>query len=391
MTPEQGRQAAQLAFVASGQPLELGDRAQLPLPLAELLQLTADSPHVVEAIESGLTAQVLRVRVPGSRGGGGAGGCDFTLKRKRAQSLVQNIDGQTSFLNEVQRRSELAALVRAPAASPGASGVPEDELAVLRAHLVPTVYASWLDGVICSPWLDGHHLQRFEPRVFDQVFAVIVALELAGFFEWDLCHRNVIDDGERIALFDFGYMVRFDPRRAFNSNGLSTPLFHGIERFETRSFFGFLLHRAAQLDEAAALALYQVEKQLALAHYQRKHQRLVALGAAPEILSWQAAINVTWAQALTSPAALQRRYLIESFRSHVLDLLDDVHGKTCSARTLARADTVLALLRDHHTLLREDSALFFGDEHLTQPQLLERYRALREQALALQLPAEQQT
>mgnify|MGYP003376855251 CR=1 FL=1 len=250
---------------------------------------------------------------------------------------------------------------------------------------MPTLYASWLDGVILSPWIEGHALQRFDAAIFEQVFSVIVALELAGFFEWDLCHRNIVEDGQRITLFDFGYMYRFDPLRHFNNNGLATPLFFGIERFETRAFFDHLLHNPSRLEEPALLALYRLEKEHALAHYEAKHAELTARAAAPEVLIWQAAINARWRHALRSPEALQRLYLVESFRSHVLDLLDDVHGKTCTPRTLARADRVLSLIREHFSLLQEEHGLFFGDELKSREQLMSRYRDLRQHAVALQL------
>ncbi len=55
--------------------------------------------------------------------------------------------------------------------------------------------------------------------------------------EWDLCSGNLlVDRQEQLWLFDFGYMYPFDPLREFNSNGLADPLFHFVERFETRFF-----------------------------------------------------------------------------------------------------------------------------------------------------------
>lgn len=359
MTMEEERQRAQLAFLASGQQLEVGDPGALPLPVATLAATTAQSPYVEAAYESGLTAYVYKLRL---------GGQAWTLKRQRPHSLVRNIDGQTSFLNEVQRRKELHEL--RPTAAP------------LREHLVETRYASLRDGILLSPWIEGEPLQRFDGRVFQQLFATIVELELAGFFEWDLSAGNLLDDGERVVLFDFGYMYRFDPLAHYNSNGLGTPLFCGIERFETRSFFEFLLRNPLALDQAGLLALYREEKQHALAHYEHKLARLEQAGATPQVLTWQRAINQRWRAALGSQQGLDELYLLESFRSSVLDLLDDLHGKSCTPQTLARAALAMQLLREHHALLAERGGLFFGDETLSLAELLEKYQRLQQQAAA---------
>ena len=61
------------------------------------------------------------------------------------------------------------------------------------------------------------------------------------------------NDG-RIRLFDFGYMYRFDPLRACNSNGLLTPQHHGAERFETRCYYAHLLRLERECGQSAALA-----------------------------------------------------------------------------------------------------------------------------------------
>ena len=343
----------------------VGERSTLPLPLETLKTLTAESPHVVQAFDSGLTALVYRLR---------AGGRDWTLKRQRPESLVRNVDGQTSFLNEVQRRADFTALKADPERAPRFT------------HIVETRYASLLDGVILSPWIEGERLQRFDARVYEQLFGAIVDLELAGFFEWDFCPGNVLDDGERVTLFDFGYMYRFEPRQHYNNNGLATPLFHGIERFETRNFFGHLVRNPERLDERGLLSLFREEKTAALTHYEHKRARLEAMGAEAHVLRWQEDINARWRRALGGDDALGRLYLVEGFRSHVLDLFDDLHGRSCTPTTLTRAEWVLGVLREHFTLLGEERGLFFGDEALSQPELLRKYTQLREKAREYQLP-----
>lgn len=336
----------------------------MPLPVDVLAGTNAGSAHVVEAFASGLTAHVYKIHVAGR---------DWTLKRKRAQSLVKNADGETSFLNEVQRRRDFAELKADPKTAPRFT------------HTVDTEYASLRDGVILSPWIEGEPLQRFDGRVFDQLFATIVALELHGLFEWDFCPGNILDDGTRLMLFDFGYMYRFDPRSHCNNNGLATPLFHGIERFETRNFFDFLLRNPGRLDECGLLALFREEKRFALKHYEHKLVQLEELKSLAPVLAWQASINRRWERALRSEAALQQLYLVEGFRSNVLDLLDDLHGKSCTALTLQKADVAVALLQHHFTLLQEQDGLFFGDERMSQAELIAKYRQLKERAREYQL------
>ncbi|HYO54044.1 hypothetical protein [Archangium sp.] len=362
---EMRRQQAQLAFLASGEQLEVGERSALPLPLEELAGTTTSSAHVVKSFESGLTAHIYKIM---------AGGRAWTLKRQRAESLVKNVDGQTSFLNEVQRRGDFTELKRRP------------ETAPLFTHIVETQYASLRDGIILSPWIEGERLQHFDGRVFEQLFSTIVNLELNGFFEWDFCPGNILDDGSRLTLFDFGYMYRFDPREHYNNNGLATPLFHGVERFETRNFFDFLLRNPRGLDEQGHLEAYREEKQSALKHYEDKLIRLEALKAAEHVLQWQGTINQRWRRALGSSESLQRLYLVEGFRSNVLDLFDDLHGKSCTPMTLKKADFAVMMLRKHFSLLKEEKGLFFGDEEKTQAELVARYQELKDKALEYQLP-----
>ncbi len=128
------RQQAQLAFATSGQNLIVGDVANCPLSPAALAALTPDSPLVVEHFDGGLTARVLHLSVAGVH---------YTLKQRRAEARVLNIDGETSFLNEVQRRADFTRLKADPVCSERFG------------HIVPTLYADYQQGIILSPWLPG--------------------------------------------------------------------------------------------------------------------------------------------------------------------------------------------------------------------------------------------
>lgn len=360
---EQERQQAQLAFVESGQNIEIGTLQGVPITVEQLKATTAESDYVVETFNSGLTAVVYHLRV---------GDQDWTLKQKRPVSLVNNVDGQTSFLNEVQRRRDLSVLKQK---------YPES-----FSHIVDTQYASYNDGIMLSPWVEGKPLANLDRDVFQQIFTAIVNLELNGLFEWDFCPGNILLNSQgEIKLFDFGYMYSFDPLSDFNSNGLATPLFHGVERFETRFLFDYLLKNPLGLTEDALFELYRDEKQCALAAYQYKLQRLVELGADEAVIARQQTINRCWEQALADEEALQTLHLIESYRSNVLDLLDDLHGQSCSPYTLKKADLVLQLIEKHFEQLQKGDAFFFGDEELDKNALVSKYRKLRESAECYQL------
>lgn len=361
MNYEQQRQAAQLAFVASGEELEVGRAEDCPLPVAQLMATTGAEDYVLQQLDSGLTAQVFRLRL---------GGRDWTLKKARTPCLVQNVDGQTSFLNEVQRRADISRLQDNPATA--------DRLAAA----VRTVYASFRRGIIVSPWIDGEMVSTWDERRLQQMFALMGELILAGLFEWDFCPGNVLDDGQ-IRLFDFGYMYRFDPLRHFNSNGCDTPLFHAAERFETRNYFAFLLRIEQEQGQDAALAALRLEKQLALESYQWLLAQLKARGVQPQVEQWLQDIIARWQQALRYDMA--GLYLAEGWRSHRLDLLDDLHGRSCTPMTLRRLDWLERTVREHDRDLRRHQALFWDDAPCNQIQLLQRLHEARALAVQWQL------
>ncbi|MBC7201819.1 MAG: hypothetical protein H5U32_21685, partial [Pseudomonas balearica] len=163
------RQQAQLAFVASGAELQVGQPQDCPLPLATLAATDGSEPYVSRTLSGGLTAHVYRIE---------AAGRSWTLKRARERCLVQNADGQTSFLNEVQRRADLRVLKARP------------ELAEPLAGIVDTCYASFRHGVLLSPWIDGEVVGDWDETRLADLFDCIITLASAGLFEWDLCPGN---------------------------------------------------------------------------------------------------------------------------------------------------------------------------------------------------------
>jgi len=335
---EQRRRRAQLAFLASGTELEVGDPAACPVPVDDLAATEGGEPWVVATLSGGLTARVFRLR---------AGGGDWTLKRARVPCSVKNVDGQTSFLNELQRRADLEALKRLPGGEARWTGV------------VDTTYGSLRRGVLLSPWIDGERVASWDERRLRQLFAVIAELTLAGLFEWDLCPGNILDDGQQVRLFDFGYMYRFDPLRDFNSNGRRSPIFHPAERFETRNFSLSLLGLERSAGGAASLAAFRQEKEIALEAYERMGQVLGRRGAVAEVVDRVAAFATRWRAALRGD--LESLYIAECWRSHRLDVKDDLHGQTCTPTTLARIAWLQAALRDFHGALASLDAFFWED------------------------------
>lgn len=361
MNSDQHRQQSQLAFVASGRDIEVGDRRSLPFTVEELRKLSGGESFVVARLDGGLTAEVWHLR---------ADGRDWTLKRARERCLVQNVDGETSFLNEIQRRADIEALKAQPGGRERFAG------------LVDTCWGSFREGLLLSPWIEGRGVGDWDERRLVQLFAQLEELVLAGLFEWDLCPGNLLDDGA-IRMFDFGYMYRFDPLREFNSNGLAAPLFHAAERFETRNFFATLLDLERGEGLAAALAAFEREKRVALDCYLRLAARFAARGASGAVLDWLSAITGRWATALKG--GLDDLYLAEGWRSHRLDLDDDLRGASCTKRTLARTDWLIAAAREHHPALLGLDALFWEDAGLDREALIARLEADRARAERLQL------
>lgn len=357
------RRAFQLAFLASGQDIIVGDAGALPLPLDDLKKTEQSSPWVVQYFGGGLTAEVYRIR---------AGGRDFTLKKKRDEILVKNTDGETSFLNEVQRRRDFEAhRARDPEGYAG---------------IVTTVYASLSDGIILSPWIEGGEISRFNGRIFASVFRDLIMMERAGIFECDPSSGNLlVTDDDQVIMFDFGYAYPFNPRTEYNSDGRIFPFFHAVERFETRCFMQHLM----DIDEIAGrvpmLALYREEKLAALSAYQDKLVWLADNDGEPDIIQYVSAFTELWCAALASDAALEQCHALESFRSYVLDLHDDVGGRSCNPDTLRKADRVLACIEKDHAFIAEHNGYFFGDEQRTREELLERYRAMRAEAERYQI------
>ncbi|WP_374535723.1 hypothetical protein [Chitinimonas taiwanensis] len=355
------RQQQQLAFLAQKTELRIGHAHACPLPPEHLAELDEHASEVTAVLESGLTARVFQLKLAGA---------DYALKKARPNCLVQNLDGQTSFLNELQRRAEIDALRQRHG---GFSGI------------VPTLYGSLAQGIILSPWLSGGTLQDWDERKLIQLFASGAELCRHGLFEWDFCPGNLIDDGRQLWLFDFGYMYRFDPLTQFNSagQGNDVPEHHLAERIETRAYFAWLLEQEQTRGQDAALAAFRLEKEIAIEAYRKLRLELAADGANSDVLDWLDGLGQQWRQALRGDG--EALYWQEGWRSHRLDLDDDIRGQTCTPRTLARCDWMLNALQGNFDALRSSGALAHEAIRPERGALLDHYRRLRSQAEDFQI------
>lgn len=143
MNLEQQRQQTQQAFVDSGKNIQIGSLQGLSSTLEQLKNTNAESNYVVEVFNTGLTAVVYHLKIDNQH---------WTLKQKRKVSLVNNIDGQTSFLNEIQRRQDLSKL--------------QQQKKECFKHIVDTQFASFIDGIILSPWIVGNPLSILNQDLF---------------------------------------------------------------------------------------------------------------------------------------------------------------------------------------------------------------------------------
>ncbi|MDG3086103.1 phosphotransferase [Vibrio hannami] len=357
------RQLEQLRFDESGQNLIVGKEDNCPIPPVQLSELTADSPFVLETFSNGLTAEVFHLRIEGK---------EYTLKKRRAVAKVNNLDGRFSFLNEVQRRYDLQKLKDSPDTSESFE------------NIVTTNYADYRLGIILSPWLEGNLLNKVDISIVSQLFSTLLSCEQSGLFEWDLCAGNIIvDEKQHLWLFDFGYMYRFNPLVEFNSNGTSDPLFNFCERFETRYLSGWLLSNA--MDYSEQIQIYRMVKQEALNTLVRKKAWLLSQEASDLVIRQTVSLIEEYQLVLSSAEELETRFVVEMFRSHVLDIEDDLDGKSCTPVTKQRVKEVIKLLDKRYDLLNESGALFYGNSGKKRSELIRKYMEIEQLVIEYQV------
>lgn len=348
MTPTELRRQKQVAFLESDQNIIIGSLVDFPLRIEDVLAMTEDSPFVVQKIESGLTSLNYNIQVQGNK---------YNIKVKRQKILVSNLDGQTSFLNEIQRRYELEEIRKT---NP-----------MLDKGIVKTIYANLHEGIIISNFIDGVHPENYEERDLENFFNVLFHLDTNGFFEWDLCKGNIMKEGSQFILFDFGYMYRFNPLKEFNSEGLNAPNFHPIERFETRHY----LHVLRDLEESVSKGKYRVLKRLTKDYFNRKVEFLLDHNADEVVIKHYQSLIQHLGNILMDNRALEVHYISDMYRATALDIEDDISGKSCTKYTLEKVAYMKKLIQNEYTLLSSNN-VFLHEDRLSQSDLLNRYQDL---------------
>lgn len=356
------RRKNQLSFIKSKSELEVGSLEKLPLSEEELQKIDETSNYVVKVFDSGLTAIVYKLNINGRL---------YNLKKRRDKILVQNVDGQTSFLNEVQRRYDFYNLKLKN--REGFSGI------------VDTIYASFNKGFILSPWIEGEHITEWNNKRYESLFNTLLNMECSGLFEWDLSSGNLLCTGDDVILYDFGYTYSFDPLTQFNSDGLASPLFHMAERFESRFYMQYLMDLELDTNKETMLNAYREEKEAALKIYKSKLDYIKKNDGSKQVIEWLFKIILSWENGLSSINKLEELYKLESFRSYVLDIEDDVSGQSCTKNTIKKMNNVLKLIEENYEFLRNNNGLFFGDDKLDKSQLIRKYKEINQLVIKYQM------
>ncbi|MDP4120297.1 MAG: AarF/UbiB family protein [Bacillota bacterium] len=357
------RRNNQLEFLNSGAELQIGNVKDLPLPLEVVRNINVDSPYVKKCLSSGLTAIVYQIEVDGKQ---------YAVKKVRDNILVKNTDGQTSFLNELQRRKDFELF--------------RENNKIIDNGINKTIYGSLLHGVIVTDWINGNHIDVYNRNILRNMFQLLNQIHFCGIFEWDLCPGNImLDAKENVILFDFGYSYKFNPLKMYHSNGKENPLFHSIERFETRAFMQYLLDFEKKNGHEMSIELFRIEKEEAVNAYNDRLVWLKQNDADADIIETFLHIIETWENALLSDKNLEELYDLERFRSYVLDIYDDISGESCTPGTIILIDEVISLINDKHDFLRENDAYLWEDKKADKQQLLKKFTEMLQKAKDLQV------
>ena len=135
----------------------------------------------------------------------------------------------------------------------------------------------------------------------------------------------------------------------FNSNGLTDPDFHVPGRLETRTLSGLWLDRGGSLAAVSPLARALPRLGQGELQYLSREGRAPRAGA--DAGDWWG-----WSAALASDEALAANWWRDMYRSHRLDILDDLSGKSCGPLTLRRLDWLEQAVQEHFPALVDNLA-----------------------------------
>lgn len=340
------RQEYQKKILQEGN-LQIGSRKSLPVSLKVLKDIEA-YPYLIKEKFQGLTAQVFHLEIEGKH---------YNLKRVHHQSKVKNEDGKLAFLNEILRRRDLL-----------------NQNEIIKNQTPKTIYASLKEGMILSNWIDGDLMHTFNKETITSLYTLLFELEKIGLFEWDLCRGNLIEKDGRIYLFDFGYMYPFDPLNEYNPEGLLS-IFHMVERFETRTLMPYLFD-LEETNRDQAMRIFRENKAAAREIYQKKRDYLIENQGSKILI-----------QALENHIHAWEKdtYLVDQCRSFILDIHDDLSGKSCTKHTLKKIRRILEIIDKDYSLLKDNGLLFFDNKALNKVELIKKYTSHYQDALTYQI------
>jgi tRNA A-37 threonylcarbamoyl transferase component Bud32 len=347
----EARRKSQLDFLKSGANIIIGCEDVLPVSLQELTKVDENHHFVERVFDGGLSAIVYKLNINGK---------NYNLKKKREKILVENVDGQTSFLNEVQRRQELKlAKEREPEMYNG---------------IVNTLYANLHKGIFFSEWIEGEVASVYNKQIFRHLFQTMSNMEKIGIFENDPTIGNIVVKDDNITLFDFGYAYPFNPLKEINMEGFNELVFHAVERFESRAFMIHLLDIEMLIGFEQMLDLFRMEKEVALEVYNEKIEWLTEKKADEAVVDYYRKIVSRWKEALKNNDNLKKLFELEQFRSFLIDVVDDISGKSCNPDTLIKAEKICDTIRKNFDYLKANDAFFWqGEDEMTQEELIKKY------------------
>ncbi|MCD4714637.1 MAG: hypothetical protein K8R73_15235 [Clostridiales bacterium] len=306
------RQREMSLFDQSNQKYILGTLSNTGFNVEDLENIDGKSQYVCQIVESGLTGVIYKLKSNGF----------YNLKRKRKTSKVKNVDGQLSFLNELMCRSKILEH--------------QEHLISLKNGIIKTIYADYRKGILLSEWIDGEHPEVLDVDWIQDTINITLDLQKIGLFEWDLSRGNILVKDNKVKLFDFGYCYQFDPLVDYNSEGVNEPRFHALERLETRYLMLELYKNQRIKGKAEMLQLYKEIKMAGIKSYLDHNKYLEANGASTQVLEHFHNIIEEWRKGISNIQELEKLYIKDVLRSHLLDIHDDLSGKSCTQNTLLR-------------------------------------------------------
>ncbi len=344
------RNAFYLNFLNSNKNIIIGE-----LPYSEEFLLK----KVEKNFNNGLTSLVYKIKVKDKF---------FALKKAREDTKVASIDGKMAFLNEIFIRDKIENLRK-------------EDIKGLEGF-VKTIYANFRDGIILSEWLDGETIKFFDKEILENIFYNLYNLDINGIFEYDLCLGNfLVAPDKKVYMYDFGYAYFFDPLKEYNPDGREFIMANIGERFETRCFMHYLYTLEKSGNDY--LKIFKLEKEILNKYFNLKLEYLISHKAKDEIISYYKDEIKNIEKACKNEKDLINLYYNNKVRSFILDIYDDLHGKTCTPNTLEKAKFILNELKTNINKIKK--ILFWDDAKMNLKQLLDKYEKILEDVKKYQI------